>query len=541
MVRTGGPAVTTDGTGDPRDVRTAAWLGAALGIAFAVCFATGVWSHVAQDPPAWYPVRPAGLYRITQGVHVVTGTATIPLLVAKLWVVHRHLFARPPVRSTLHAVERLALLPLVGGAVFMLLSGTANVARWYPWGFFFPRAHYWVAWITIGALVVHLGAKWATTTDALRRRPRAAAPEPARAGGADRRSFLAGVAVSSGALAVASAGGTLSPLSGIAVLAQRRPGLGPQGLPVNKTAVGARVVEVARDPDYRLVVDGAVRRRLSLTRADLLARPQRRATLPIACVEGWSASADWAGVPVRDLLALAGARDHAEVAVESLQPSGLYRASVLDRSPSGRRGHVAGADPAGRGARHRPRLPGPPRRTESPGGGADQVGPPPGGAVSARAGPDGDMPDTTSRRGLLVGLALGLPVIAYGLRGVLIDADRTHPAELARWVVGSALVADLLLVPAVIVVGAVACRATPRPWWPTVRTALMVTGSLALVAWPFVRGYGRDSANPSLLPRDYAGGLAAAVAVVWAVAAAVLAGRWAAHRRGGTRPPGPRA
>ena len=281
MVRPGGPAVTTDGAGDVRDVRTAAWLGAALGIAFATCFATGVWSHVAQNPPAWYPTRPAGLYRITQGVHVVTGTAAIPLLVAKLWVVHPHLFARPPVRSALHAVERLALLPLVGGAVFMLLSGTANVARWYPWGFFFPRAHYWVAWITIGALVIHVGAKSAATRNALRRRdpasePVAAAAERALAGAADRRSFLAGAALASGALAVATAGGTLSPLSGVAVLAQRRPGLGPQGLPVNKTAVGARVVEVARDPGYRLVVDGAVRRRLSLTRADLLARPQRR-------------------------------------------------------------------------------------------------------------------------------------------------------------------------------------------------------------------------------------------------------------------------
>ena len=157
------------------------------------------------------------------------------------------------------------------------------------------------------------------------------------------------------------------------------------------------------------------------------------------------------------------------------------------------------------------------------------------------AAPERDLPATTSRRGLLVGLALGLPVIAYGLWGVLVDADRTHPTELARWVVGSALVADLLLVPALIVVGAGARRATPRSWWPTVRTALMVTGSLALVAWPFVREYGRDPANPSLLPRNYAGGLAAAVAVVWAVAAAVLAGRWAAHRRGGTQPPDPGA
>jgi hypothetical protein len=148
-----------------------------------------------------------------------------------------------------------------------------------------------------------------------------------------------------------------------------------------------------------------------------------------------------------------------------------------------------------------------------------------------------DLPETTSRRGLLVGLALGLPVLAYGLLGVLVDADRTHPAELARWVVGSAVATDLLVVPAVIAIGAVARRLTPGPWWPTVRAALMVSGSLVLVAWPFVRGYGDDPANPSLLPRDHAAGLAIAVAVVWALAAAHLAWRRAATRRRDQRAP----
>jgi len=142
-----------------------------------------------------------------------------------------------------------------------------------------------------------------------------------------------------------------------------------------------------------------------------------------------------------------------------------------------------------------------------------------------------ELPETTSRRGLLVGLALGLPVIAFGLRGVLVDAARTHPAELARWIVGSAVATDLVVVPGVIAVAAVAHRFIPRSWWPTVRTALMVTGALALVAWPFVRGYGRDPANPSLLSRDYLGGLAVAMSVVWAVAAAHLVWRWVAARR----------
>jgi hypothetical protein len=318
-------------TSDLHDTRTAAWLGVALGVTFGLCFVTGVWSHLAQDPPGWftYPARPAGLYRITQGVHVVTGTAAIPLLLAKLWVVHPHLVAWPPARSALHAVERLALLPLVGGALFLLLSGTANVARWYPWGFFFPRAHYWVAWTTIGSLVVHVGAKAGATRDALRRSP--AEPALVRATPGDRRSFLGGVAAASGALVVATAGGTVSALGSVSVLAQRRPGVGPQGLPVNKTAAGARVVEAATAPGYRLLVEGAVDRRIELSLAELRRLPQREATLPIACVEGWSASARWRGVPVRDLLALAGARPAAEVVVESLQPRGLYRSSVLNR------------------------------------------------------------------------------------------------------------------------------------------------------------------------------------------------------------------
>ncbi|MBN2622439.1 MAG: molybdopterin-dependent oxidoreductase [Acidimicrobiales bacterium] len=331
------------------ETRTAAWLGVALGVAFGVCFLTGVWSHLAQDPPSWftYPARPAGLYRVTQGVHVVTGTATIPLLLAKLWVVHPRLVEWPPARSVLHAVERAALLPLVGGALFLVVSGTANVARWYPWTFFFPRAHFWAAWITIGALVVHTGAKVGATRDVLRSPARTTSPGPATPGAddevpmdapvttvgatpGDRRAFLVGVAAASGVLAVATAGGTVSPLDRFSVLAQRRPGVGPQGLPVNKTAVGARVVELARSPDYRLVIEGERAERCELTLADLRAQPQHEATLPIACVEGWSASARWRGVRVRDLVALAGVDASRAVTVESLQPSGLYRASELN-------------------------------------------------------------------------------------------------------------------------------------------------------------------------------------------------------------------
>jgi DMSO/TMAO reductase YedYZ molybdopterin-dependent catalytic subunit len=312
------------------EVRSAAWLGLALGVVFGTCFLTGLWSHLAQDAPAWfrYPSRPAGLYRVTQGLHVASGMAAIPLLVAKLWVVHPHFFEWPPARSALHAVERLALVPLVGGGLFQLLSGTLNVAEWYPWSFFFPRAHFWVAWITIGALAAHVGAKAAATREAVRRRR--PAPEVGREPASDRRAFLGGVAAASIGLVVATAGGTVTALSPVSVLAQRRPGVGPQGLPVNKSAAAARVTDLASDPAYRLLVEGAVESPLELSLDDLRSLPQREAELPIACVEGWSASARWRGVPVRDLLERAGAAPNAEATVESLQPSGRYRTAFLN-------------------------------------------------------------------------------------------------------------------------------------------------------------------------------------------------------------------
>ncbi|MGH9289742.1 MAG: hypothetical protein ACRD0V_15860, partial [Acidimicrobiales bacterium] len=62
--------------------------------------------------------------------------------------------------------------------------------------------------------------------------------------------------------------------------------------------------------------------------------------------------------------------------------------------------------------------------------------------------------------------------------------------------------------------------------WPPVRAGLAATGILALVGWPFVRGYGADPTNQSLLPRDYGAGLTAAIGVVWLAVAAWVAWRY---------------
>ncbi|WP_354698078.1 hypothetical protein DSM112329_03742 [Paraconexibacter sp. AEG42_29] len=314
------------------DERVSAVLGLALGISFIACFLTGLVSHFAQQPLSLgflsMPASPGWLYRVTQGVHVASGIAAIPLLMVKLWSVFPKLFAFPAVENKAQIVERVSIVPLVAGSIFQLFSGLANTARWYPWEFNFTVTHYWTAYVVIGALVAHIGAKVSITRRALSAEARRA-PEPPGTGLSRRGLFVAtGGAVA--AVTLTTVGQTVRPLKDLAVLAPRRPDVGPQGVPVNKAAAGARVTELIADPGYTLTIDGRVERELKLGLDELRALPQHEADLAITCVEGWSAGAHWRGLRVRDLLAMAGAPEDAEVVVHSIQQRGAYRSSELN-------------------------------------------------------------------------------------------------------------------------------------------------------------------------------------------------------------------
>ena len=325
----------------------AAVMGITLGVSFTVCFLTGLVDYLAQHPPHWFhlPVHPVDLYRVTEGVHILTGIVAIPLLLAKLWVVYPNFFSYPPVRSVAHALERLSLVPLVGGALFELATGVANIDYWYsPMPFSFTVAHFYVAWITVGGLIVHIGAKLSLTREVVSgrhtRRAKASLPgvavmepgvDPPGDPGLDRRGFLAAVGGGAGVLLITVAGETVAPLRDLAVLAPRNPTVGPQSLPVNKTAIGAGVIEQALSADYRLVVGGRCRHPRSFSLAELRSLPQRGAGLPIECVEGWSAAAAWRGVSLPFLLDLVGAPKGSQVMVESIESAHqLYSYSVVD-------------------------------------------------------------------------------------------------------------------------------------------------------------------------------------------------------------------
>ena len=111
----------------------------------------------------------------------------------------------------------------------------------------------------------------------------------------------------------------------------------------------------------------------------------------------------------------------------------------------------------------------------------------------------------------------GWVVIGYGIRGLLQHQVDTRPSDLGWFVVGGALVHDLLVAPLVLLIGVVVARAVPGRIRALVQAALIVSGALALFAYPLVRGYGRALHNPSSLPHNYADDLALVLGLVWAV------------------------
>lgn len=355
-----GPTVegvkTTGSVGRPRfrsaahDERATARIGLWLAVTFGLCFVTGLLSHLIQHPPSWFtwPSGPVWLYRVTQGTHVISGIASIPLLLAKLWTVYPKLFERPVVRSLPHALERLSILVLSASVFFELVTGLLNVAQNYPWRFYFPTVHYAVAWLAIGSILVHIAVKLPVVRRALMRGSHTEGDAPEHSEGSEtdvdvdsasgdekteaapglsRRGFLRTTYVTTGLAVLATAGATVPWLRNISVLSWRSDN-GPQGVPVNRTAAAAGVRETARDPGWRLeVATGSGSRSFSL--AELSELPQTTAELPIACVEGWSQSATWTGVAVRDLMRAVGTSEGGTVRVTSLERGGLYSRSTL--------------------------------------------------------------------------------------------------------------------------------------------------------------------------------------------------------------------
>lgn len=340
-----------------RGPRFTSVLGLVLLAGITVLFVTGLVSYAAYNPGlspvndktpdkgilgfylfAW-PTNPHWLYRLNQGVHVTLGITLIPVLLAKLWSVIPRLFALPPARSLAHALERISLLLLVGGALFEFVTGVLNVQLDYVFpGSFYPL-HFYGAWVFFAAFLAHVLLKMPLALRNLRHlreekndlvTPRPAAPTVSRRGALW---FVGGGSLLLFATTVGqNFDGLLRRTALLAPHGGGDPGSGPNGFQINKTAAyaGIDTAETGEDA-WRLVVTGPAGT-VRLSRAQLAGLPLHSSALPIACVEGWSTSDQWwRGVRLRDLAALAGydADDPPDVFVESLQRRGAFRSAAL--------------------------------------------------------------------------------------------------------------------------------------------------------------------------------------------------------------------
>jgi len=332
-----------------------------------IVIVTGLLSYVAYGPqfgqaipgdvgflrlPQFdWPASPSWLYRLTQGLHVGLGLVLIPVVLAKLWSVAPKLFAWPPARSVAQVLERLSLLLLVGGILFEIVTGLLNIQYDYVFGFSFYAAHYVGAWVFIGAFVAHVVLKLPHMVRGLASRSLRAElrtpvaetrPEDPDPDGLvsthpgrptmSRRGALALVGGGSLLVAALTAGQTIGgPLRGAAFLLPRGRTTaaadgGPNDFPVNKTFAASGVDPAATRAAWRFELLGGEAARLDL--GQLAALPQHTATLPIACVEGWSSVQTWTGVRLRDLAALAGVPAPASALVRSFEEGAFAQATL---------------------------------------------------------------------------------------------------------------------------------------------------------------------------------------------------------------------
>ncbi len=340
-------------------------LGAVLLVSLPVVIVTGLLSWNAYGPQlgqarpgdvGWlhlpffdWPTDPPWLYRLNQGVHVGLGLVLVPVVLAKLWSVVPLLFQWPPLRSPAQLLERLTLLMLVGGILFEIATGLLNIQYDYIFGFSFYTAHYYGAWVFLAGFVAHLVVKLPRMVASLRSRsllrelrtPVAETrPEPLDQDGlvaedpapatVSRRGALALVGGGSLMVLVLTAGQTVGGVTRpLALLLPRGRdnGDGPNDFPVNRTAAAAGIRQADTGDGWRLSVAGE--RDVAFSREELLAMELHTATLPIACVEGWSTTQTWTGVRLRDLAALAGTPEPDRADVASLQENGSFNRASL--------------------------------------------------------------------------------------------------------------------------------------------------------------------------------------------------------------------
>jgi len=131
---------------------------------------------------------------------------------------------------------------------------------------------------------------------------------------------------------------------------------------------------------------------------------------------------------------------------------------------------------------------------------------------------------------VLLGLT-GAVAAAYGGL-LLLDNGFGDLVDVATWLVAGVLLHDLVLAPLVIVLVVVAARFLPDAWRAPAAAALVVLGSVTLLAIPVLGRFGERADNPTLLDRSYWAGWALIVGLTLLTTALTITVRARSARPG---------
>ena len=141
-------------------------------------------------------------------------------------------------------------------------------------------------------------------------------------------------------------------------------------------------------------------------------------------------------------------------------------------------------------------------------------------------------PEHPGRRWFWLGLAAGLPLIAIGVKGIVLSSGVSAPRSFVEWFLGGDLVHDLVIAPGVLAVGALLRRVVPARYLGPVQWATALTAIVALFALIPLFGWGKRPGEPTVQPLNYPLGFAIVAGAIWASAGAAMLWRRRAVRSG---------
>lgn len=128
-------------------------------------------------------------------------------------------------------------------------------------------------------------------------------------------------------------------------------------------------------------------------------------------------------------------------------------------------------------------------------------------------------------RAFWVAVVVGGAVMAFAVRGALVDLPLSSFGSWGKWLIGLDLVNDFVILPVVALVGLGLARLPLGRGRGPVQAGLFASAIVLVIVWPCLVGLSASD-NPTIQPLDYTTATLIVLAVVWA-----LVGAWAMVRQ----------